>query len=175
MRLFKKIDRLVGYTVIGLAHKFKPGLATGLIIRFYTRWGIRFIGTPNYISAKVDFDGGNFSLIEIHEGATISSYVRVLTHDYALWTVGRELVEGVERPRGATKPVVIGPNSFIGTGSIVMPGAKIGRNCLIGAGTVVRGEIPDFSVVVGSPGRIIADTRDYVKKSLERLADSGAA
>ena len=172
MRLIRKIDRLIGYTMIGLAHKFKPGLSTDLIIKFYRRWGIRFVGTPNYISAKVDFDGGDYSLIEIHEGATISSYVRVLTHDYALWTVGRELIEGPDRPRGPIKPVVIGPNSFVGTGSIVMPGTKIGRNCLIGAGTVVRGDIPDYSVVIGSPGQIVADTRDYVEKSVQRLSQS---
>lgn len=51
----------------------------------------------------------------------------------------------------------IGDNTLIGMGAIVLNYAKIGRNCIIGAGAVVteRVEIPDNSLVVGCPGRII--------------------
>ncbi len=50
-----------------------------------------------------------------------------------------------------------------------MPGTKIGRGCLIGAGTVVRGEIPDYSIVVGSPGQIIGDTREHIASQFKHL------
>jgi carbonic anhydrase/acetyltransferase-like protein (isoleucine patch superfamily) len=51
----------------------------------------------------------------------------------------------------------IGDNSLIGIGSIVLNGARIGRNCLIGAGALITEgkEIPDFSVVMGAPGRVV--------------------
>jgi carbonic anhydrase/acetyltransferase-like protein (isoleucine patch superfamily) len=51
----------------------------------------------------------------------------------------------------------IGDNSLIGIGSIVLNGATIGRNCLIGAGALITEgkEIPDFSVVMGAPGRVV--------------------
>ena len=57
------------------------------------------------------------------------------------------------------RPVSIGDGSWIGHGSVVLPGSRIGRHVTIGANSVVSGEIPDFSVAVGSPARVI---RRYV-------------
>lgn len=50
----------------------------------------------------------------------------------------------------------IGDNTLIGMGAVVLDGAKIGKYCLIGAGSVItpRTVIPDRSLVVGSPGRV---------------------
>lgn len=53
------------------------------------------------------------------------------------------------------KPVVIGDGSWIGAGSVILPGAHIGRHVAIGANSVVLGIIPDYSVAVGSPARVI--------------------
>ena len=58
------------------------------------------------------------------------------------------------------RPVSIGDGSWIGHGSVVLPGSRIGRHVTIGANSVVSGEIPDFSVAVGSPARVI---RRYVE------------
>jgi carbonic anhydrase/acetyltransferase-like protein (isoleucine patch superfamily) len=51
----------------------------------------------------------------------------------------------------------IGENSLIGIGAIVLNGARIGKNCLIGAGALVTEgkEIPDGSLVLGSPGKVV--------------------
>src|SRR3954447_26282463 len=53
------------------------------------------------------------------------------------------------------RPVSIGAGSWIGHGSIVLPGASVGTHVVIGAGSVVTGPIPDFSVAVGNPARVI--------------------
>lgn len=53
------------------------------------------------------------------------------------------------------RAVVIGDGSWLGHGSIVLPGTHIGRHVVIGANSVVTGEIPDHSVAVGSPARVI--------------------
>ncbi|MFL6690471.1 MAG: gamma carbonic anhydrase family protein [Alphaproteobacteria bacterium] len=52
---------------------------------------------------------------------------------------------------------IVGDNSLIGMGSTLLNGARIGRNCLIGAHTLIPEgkEIPDQSLVVGSPGRVV--------------------
>ena len=52
---------------------------------------------------------------------------------------------------------IIGENSLIGMGAIVLNGARIGKNCLIGAGALVTEgkEIPDGSLVLGSPGKAV--------------------
>ena len=52
---------------------------------------------------------------------------------------------------------VIGENSLIGMGATVLNGARIGRNCLIGAGALITEgkEIPDGSLVMGAPGKVV--------------------
>jgi len=51
--------------------------------------------------------------------------------------------------------VEIGEGSQIGIGASVIQGIKVGKWCVIGAGAVIINDIPDYSVVVGNPGRII--------------------
>jgi acetyltransferase-like isoleucine patch superfamily enzyme len=53
------------------------------------------------------------------------------------------------------RPVRIGPGSWLGHGTVVLPGTTIGRHVVIGANSVVRGEIPDFSVAAGNPAKVI--------------------
>ena len=53
------------------------------------------------------------------------------------------------------KSVIIDEGSDIGVGSIIMPGVKIGKNCMIGAGSVVTKTIPSNCVVAGVPAKII--------------------
>lgn len=52
-------------------------------------------------------------------------------------------------------PVRIGAGSWLGTGVIVLPGSDIGRNVTVAAGSVVRGVIPDHTVVAGAPARVV--------------------
>lgn len=59
---------------------------------------------------------------------------------------------------GHVKPIAyvkIGDNTFVGAGAIILPKTTIGNFCIIGAGAVVKGNIPDYSVVVGNPAKII--------------------
>lgn len=51
--------------------------------------------------------------------------------------------------------VKIGRGTLVGARAVVIPGKKIGKGCTIGAGTVVLHDIPDFSIAVGNPARII--------------------
>lgn len=53
------------------------------------------------------------------------------------------------------RPVSIGEGSWLGHGSIVLPGASIGRHVVVGAGSVVTGDLPDHCVAVGNPARVI--------------------
>ena len=54
-----------------------------------------------------------------------------------------------------TSPVAIGSNVWVGEGVAVLPGAKIGDGCIIGAHAVVKGEIPPYTMVVGAPAKPI--------------------
>ena len=53
------------------------------------------------------------------------------------------------------RAVSIGAGSWLGAGAIVLPGARIGRNVVIAAGSVVRGEVPDYCVVAGVPAKVV--------------------
>jgi len=61
----------------------------------------------------------------------------------------------IGRQLGIHAPVRIGDGTWIGHGSVVLPGTVIGRNVVIAAGSVVRGDIPDHAVIGGVPARII--------------------
>jgi carbonic anhydrase/acetyltransferase-like protein (isoleucine patch superfamily) len=53
--------------------------------------------------------------------------------------------------------VSIGAGSWLGAGVIVLPGACIGRNVVVAAGSVVRGQVPDRCVVAGVPARVVRE------------------
>jgi len=141
-----------------------PALNTRLTQRALKRLGVKIEGELNYVSALVWFDGDNYGQITLGHGVTISSNVRLLTHDWAPYTVARSLHGDDVEVKGSKRPISLGDYVFVGTGSIVMPGASIGRGSVIGAGSVVRGNIPEYSIVVGSPGEIVGDSRDIVTK-----------
>lgn len=61
----------------------------------------------------------------------------------------------IGRQLGAHQPVRIGDGSWIGHGSIILPGTTIGRNVVVGAGSVVRGAVADHAVVGGTPVRVL--------------------
>jgi acetyltransferase-like isoleucine patch superfamily enzyme len=60
------------------------------------------------------------------------------------------------------QPVIIGDGSWLGAGTVVLPGATIGRHVAVGANAVVTGALPDFCVAVGAPARVI---RQYTPDS----------
>jgi carbonic anhydrase/acetyltransferase-like protein (isoleucine patch superfamily) len=64
----------------------------------------------------------------------------------------------------------IGDGSLIGIGAVVLNGAKIGKNCLIGAKCLITEgkEIPDNSVVMGAPGKVV---RELSPENAQRIAD----
>nr|WP_272891534.1 gamma carbonic anhydrase family protein [Stutzerimonas stutzeri] len=66
----------------------------------------------------------------------------------------------------------VGDYSLIGINAVVLNGAKIGRHCIIGANTLIAEgkEIPDGSLVVGSPGKVVRELSDEQKKMLEASA-----
>ena len=53
------------------------------------------------------------------------------------------------------KTTLIGENSFIGIGSCIHAGTILGKQCIVGAGSIVKGVFPDYCVIVGNPARII--------------------
>mgnify|MGYP000529639444 FL=1 len=88
-------------------------------------------------------------LISIGSYCKITARVTILAHDYSRSVVRYSLHENI----AGSLPVYIGNNVFIGMGATILMGADIGDNCIIGAGSVVKGTIPPNSVVAGKSSK----------------------
>ena len=76
-------------------------------------------------------------------------YITDQNHGYA------DLTLPISRQVMPERPVSIGDGSWLGHGAVVLPGASIGKHVVIGANSVVTGEIPDNCVAAGVPARVI--------------------
>jgi acetyltransferase-like isoleucine patch superfamily enzyme len=98
-------------------------------------------------------------IITLGNNVHITEGVRFLTHDGGT-LLFRDKVPDLE----ITKPITIGDNVYIGNNVLLMPGVNIGNNVIIGAGAVVTKDIPDNSVAVGVPARVIKTADEYFEK-----------
>lgn len=123
------------------------GGVTGIHIWYLKRiLGIHEIGRNCYISRKAKLDKINPGGIHIGNNVWILSRVAVLTHDHS-----RSLV----KPTINRSKTFIGDNTIIGIQSVILPAVKIGRHCVVAAGSIVTNDIPDGCMVAGNPARII--------------------
>ncbi|GAB6103598.1 hypothetical protein JCM17039_03520 [Blautia glucerasea] len=97
--------------------------------------------------------------ISIGNHVHITEGVRFVNHDGGT-LIFRHLVPDLE----ITKKISVGNYVYIGIETLIMPGVKIGNHCIIGAGAVVTHDIPDNSVAVGVPARVIKSTDEYFEK-----------
>ena len=89
--------------------------------------------------------------IEIGDEVAAGHYVYITDQNHGY--------ENVDLPIGRqlwkNAPVRIGDECWLGHGAIILPGTTIGRHVVVAAGSVVRGDIPDYCVVAGAPARIV--------------------
>ncbi len=98
-------------------------------------------------------------IITLGNNVHITEGVRFITHDGGT-LLFRDKIPDLD----VTKPIVIGNNVYIGNNVLILPGVTIGSNVIIGAGAVVSKNIPDNSVAVGVPARVIKTADEYLKK-----------
>ena len=96
--------------------------------------------------------------LEIGKGTVITPNVCItdIHHDY------KELGKPLAEQKYLYYKTKIGNNCFIGFGAVIQAGTLLGNNCIVGANSVVKGVFPDYSIIVGAPGRVI---KLYNKKS----------
>ena len=97
---------------------------------------------------------GDNEWISVGPGSNIQENTVIHTDPGFPATIGRDCTIG---HKAIIHGCEIGDESLIGMGAIVLNGARLGRNCLIGAGALVTEgkEIPDGSLVIGAPGKVV--------------------
>lgn len=153
-----------GRTLFKYIYKLNHRVYMRLYPKYLKRIGINIIGNPVYIAPSASFDASDYSMITLHDKCVISSEVRLLTHDYALSRVA--IAKGMDLKKEARliKPIVIGENSFIGFRSIIMPGVRIGKNVIVGAGSIVTKNVDDNFIIGGNPAKKISTINEYWEK-----------
>lgn len=89
--------------------------------------------------------------IEIGDNTAIASNVTITDIDHPY----QDITIPIERQPLKVKSVKIGKDCKIYNNAVILQGTVIGNHCVVGANSVVKGEIPDYSIVVGCPSRII--------------------
>lgn len=100
--------------------------------------------------------GQNFHItcmshLNIRSGTIISGDVMITDIDHEYRDTSTSVIEQAHLPSQTD----IGENCFIGMGARIQAGTILGKGCIVGANSVIRGTFPDHSVIVGAPGRIV--------------------
>ena len=112
---------------------------------------------------------GDIENIYVGEGSNIQDGSVLHTDPGYPLKIGKDVTIGhLVMLHGCT----IGDNSLIGIGAVILNGAKIGKNCIIGANALVTEQkvIPDNSLVIGSPGKIVRQVTGEETKSITENA-----
>lgn len=152
MKLIKKIQSFL---------KAWLGCDKGPTVEDMKKLGMK-MGENCLYDVSCNFDYSHCWLIEIGDNVTFGPMTYVLAHDAS-----------TKRYLGYTKigKVTIDDGTFVGASSIIMPGVYIGKDCVIGAYSVVTSDVPDGSVFVGNPARFVCTTQEYVEKQ-KKLMES---
>ncbi|MCD7926439.1 MAG: sugar O-acetyltransferase [Bacteroides sp.] len=108
--------------------------------------GIR-LGEYVFVNANCTFLDGGYITIGAH--TLVGPNVQIYTPHHPMEYIPRR------ESKEYAYPVTIGEDCWIGGGAIICPGVTIGNRCIIGAGSVVTKDIPDDSVAVGNPAKVI--------------------
>ena len=134
---------------------------------FHANWGGHHVHFGNGIYANSNLTLVDDGHIYVGDRVMFGPNVTIATANHP--------IDAELRRRGLqyNKDVHIGENTWIGAGTIIVPGIHIGKNCIIGAGSIVTKDIPDNTVAVGNPCKVIRkiSERDKIYFYKDELID----
>ena len=133
----------LGEIVIGDKFRFFSNTVTSEMVAY--SGGRLEIGSGVFINYGASLSA--HQLVSIGDGCQLGSYACLMDNDY-------HRVEDRTKP-GESKPIILGRNVWLGVRVIVLKGATIGENTVIGAGSVVTRDIPANCLAAGMPAKVI--------------------
>lgn len=140
------------------------------------------ISAPNSVAKKLGVQfgmncqfgtkefGSEPNFIKIGDNFYSSSNVQFITHDGSV-NVLRNLYDEY-KDIDYFSPIIIGNNVFIGFGVVILPGSRIGDNVIVGAGSIVKGNLKSNSVYAGSPVKYICSIEEYANKNKDKFINT---
>lgn len=146
--------------------RFFPNLINSKLLNAYLKeQGIEIGNNTFFFNAgSICIDDSRPDLLHIGNYCKITAGTTILTHDYSRSVLRRAYGEVI----GEAKQTFIGDNVFIGINSIVLMGANIADNTIVGAGSVCSGVYPPNSVIAGNPAKVIMSLDEFYKKRKNR-------
>jgi len=134
--------------------------------KYLTKFTGASIGKGGEIATSVNF-GSEPYLLSFGDNVRIASGVNFYTHEGAIGVI--RILKPEYKNAGIYGRIVVGNNVHIGSHSTIMPGVTIGNNVIIGSGAIVTHDIPDNSVAVGVPARVICTVDDFFEKNADKI------
>lgn len=133
-------------------------LKFGKRCRIYPGLRAEFVGNTSSINIGENVSiGQNFHVVsyienlKIGNNVTISGNVLITNCDHSYASIDTHILD---QPL-IMKHTEIGDGCFIGYGAVIQAGTTLGKQCIVGANSVVRGKFPDYSVIAGAPAKIV--------------------
>lgn len=150
LHLIKLIPGKIGCKIRNILMPYKNG-------KNVTIWELVHIATPSMLSVGDNVTINRYSYLQAGGGIQIGNNVLIGPHVIIYsknhkFTNKNELInnQGYE-----SKRVEIGDNVWIAANVIILPGVRIGNNCVIGAGTLVNKDVENNCLMVGNPARLV--------------------
>ena len=152
---------LLLYRIILKIHTSYQDLIKNITIKLAVNRGLK-IGKNLFVQGIPNF-GSEPYLIEIGDNVTIAEDVSFINHGG-----DARVTKNIEKYKDGRNfgRIKIGNNTFIGKGTILLPGVQIGNNCIIGSLSTVTHSIPSNSVFGGIPAKFICSIDQYGEKLL---------
>ncbi|MFA9290041.1 MAG: acyltransferase [Solirubrobacteraceae bacterium] len=154
--IFGKNNRFLGLKHVQIGNNFNSldRLRIEAISNFNTQTFSPNIIIGNNVSFNSDIHIGCIDSVFIGDNCLLASRIYISDHNHGDTSKGMKDIIAINRPL-ISKPVIIKENVWIGEGVSILPGVTIGKNSIIGANAVVTKSIPENSVAVGIPARVI--------------------
>lgn len=148
--------------IVNLKNRLKLALAELIIdpVTMAKKKGVK-LGNNCKLNKKITW-GSEPYLISIGDDFYCSTNITFITHDGAIHLL--RLQDESKSNYGHFGPINIGDKVFIGYGVTILPNSKIGSNVIVGAGSLVKGELRSNSVYAGVPAKYICSLEDYLRK-----------
>lgn len=129
---------------------------------FRANWGGKKLHFGNYVYANFNFTIVDDEDIYVGDRVMFGPNVTIATANHP--------IEPSLRAKGMqyNKKVYIGENVWVGAGVTIVPGVKIGKNSVIGAGSIVVRDIPENVVAVGNPCRVLREISEHDREYFYR-------